>query len=59
MAKKPQYTINYQDRDDELFDYGFWSTDEAPGLLFRGPAVDLAGRDDYVTCIGAAQTLGV
>jgi hypothetical protein len=59
MTKKPQYTINYQDRDDELFDYGFWSMDELPGLLFRGPAVDLVGRDDYVTCLGAAQTLGV
>ncbi len=58
-ADKQVYTADYQLRDDELFDYGFYELDYLPRLRWRGPALDVANTGEYVSCLGAAQTLGV
>ncbi|MGX6510962.1 DUF6473 family protein [Rhodococcus sp. SJ-2] len=53
------YTIDYSPRDHEVAEYGTYELEGLDGYPLRGPAVDVFGRDDYVTCMGAAQTLGV
>lgn len=53
------YSVDYQERDEELVDYGFYELESLAGLSFRGPAIDLEEHEGYITCIGAAQTLGV
>ena len=53
------YTVDYQERDQEIINYGNYELPLFPGLRFRGPALDLTSQSDYITCIGAAQTHGV
>lgn len=53
------FTVDYQERDEEVVDYSNYELDYLPGLRFRGPALDLASQEGYITCIGAAQTHGV
>ena len=52
-------TLDYQQRDHEIVDYQFYELPQAPGVQFRGPAIDLSSGSKYFTCVGAAQTLGV
>src|SRR3546814_20165189 len=46
-------------RDREIVDYQFYRLPDAPGIGFRGPAIDNDDGADFFTCIGSAQTLGV
>ncbi|MCA9260893.1 MAG: hypothetical protein KDA61_16880, partial [Planctomycetales bacterium] len=46
----------YQARDEHVVDYQFYELPPT-GLKFRGPAPRLQ-PGDYVSCLGAAQTLG-
>jgi hypothetical protein len=59
MAIPAGATLNYQERDNEIVDYQFYELSQAPGVQFRGPAIELADNSKYFTCIGAAQTLGI
>src|SRR3546814_11825720 len=51
--------VDYGDRDREIVDYQFYRLPDAPGIGFRGPAIDNDDGADFFTCIGSAQTLGV
>ena len=53
------FTHDYTPRDHEIVEYSFREHDALPGMVLRGPAVDIENQSDYFTCIGAAQTLGV
>lgn len=53
------YTHDYSPRDHEVVDYGFCEHPALPGFWLRGPSVDVEERDDFFTCMGAAQTMGV
>ena len=53
------YTVDYQERDNEIIDYSNYELAVLPELKFRGPALDLSTGEGYITCIGAAQTHGV
>lgn len=53
------FTHDYSPRDQEIVDYGFYESVNLPGMRLRGPAIDLRTSNNYITCIGAAQTLGV
>lgn len=53
------FTVDYQERDDQIVDYSNYELEYLPGLRFRGPALDLASQEGYITCLGAAQTHGV
>ena len=46
----------YQARDYEVVDYAMYE-DEASGLFFRGPPQPRP-ENGYISCVGAAQTLG-
>ena len=35
-------TLDYQQRDHEIVDYQFYELPQAPGVQFRGPAIDLS-----------------
>lgn len=59
MMNHSTATLNYQERDYEIVDYEFYELPQAPGVKFRGPAIDLDNNSNYFTCIGAAQTLGI
>lgn len=47
----------YQDRDAEIIDYQLWKEDGVGGVL-RGPKPDNLIKDEYISCVGAAQTFG-
>lgn len=52
-------SLNYQERDHEIVDYQFYELAQAPGVQFRGPQLSPDQGANYITCIGAAQTLGI
>jgi hypothetical protein len=52
-------TVDYSARDYEIVDYRFYEDPSLPGVKLRGPRFDPAAAEDFFTCIGAAQTLGV
>lgn len=51
-------SIDYTPRDHAIVDYALFSLPEVPDLQFRGPAPELVDGQ-YLTCLGAAQALGV
>jgi len=54
---RPKITHGYQKRDHEIIDYEMFLL---PGTRqhLRGPAPKTLAVDEYLTCIGAAQTFG-
>jgi Domain of unknown function (DUF6473) len=59
LDRRTAFTHDYSPRDHELLEYGVYELPALPGMILRGPAVDIENRSDYFSCIGAAQTLGV
>ncbi len=52
-----EHCSNYQRRDIEVVDYQMYTLD-GTGLWFRGPQEFDRSSRGYISCVGAAQTLG-